>query len=115
MPIRKQLPCCRRANSNGNQQLIFETSGGQRLTLQDGQASILIEDAEGNSIRLQNGQLSINTPGRLVIQAAAVEINGAEFVVNAAIAKFSGVLQADTLIANTVVASSYTPGAGNVW
>ncbi len=30
-------------------------------------------------------------------------------------AKFSGVVQADTLMANTVVASTYSPGAGNVW
>lgn len=35
--------------------------------------------------------------------------------VNAGIAKFSSVVQADTLIANSVVASSCTPGAGNVW
>jgi hypothetical protein len=35
--------------------------------------------------------------------------------VNAGMAKFSGVVQADTLIANSVIASSYTPGAGNIW
>ncbi len=27
----------------------------------------------------------------------------------------NGVLRADTIIADNVVASSYTPGAGNVW
>jgi hypothetical protein len=29
--------------------------------------------------------------------------------------KFSGVVQCDTLIANSVAAASYTPGAGNIW
>jgi hypothetical protein len=29
--------------------------------------------------------------------------------------KFSGVVQCDTLIASSVVGSSYTPGAGNIW
>jgi hypothetical protein len=29
-------------------------------------------------------------------------------------AKFAGVVQCDTLITNSVVASSYTPGAGNL-
>jgi hypothetical protein len=35
--------------------------------------------------------------------------------VDAGMAKFSGVIQADTLIAKSVVSSSYTPGVGNVW
>jgi hypothetical protein len=26
-----------------------------------------------------------------------------------------GVVKCDTLVANSVVASSYTPGAGNIW
>ena len=29
--------------------------------------------------------------------------------------KVSGVLQADTVIANSVVSAAYTPGAGNIW
>jgi hypothetical protein len=35
-------------------------------------------------------------------------------VVNAGMSKFSGVVQCDTLIANSVVSTSYTPGAGNI-
>jgi hypothetical protein len=35
--------------------------------------------------------------------------------VNAAAAKFSGVVQCDTLISNSVVSQSYSPGAGNIW
>ena len=35
--------------------------------------------------------------------------------VNAGMSKFSGVVQCDTLIANSVAAASYTPGAGNIW
>jgi hypothetical protein len=34
--------------------------------------------------------------------------------VDAGMARFSGVVQCDTLIANSVVSSSYTPGAGNL-
>ena len=29
--------------------------------------------------------------------------------------KASGVVQADTMQANTMIAAQYTPGAGNVW
>jgi hypothetical protein len=35
--------------------------------------------------------------------------------VNAVVAKFAGVVQCDTLVANSVVAASYVPGAGNIW
>jgi hypothetical protein len=28
---------------------------------------------------------------------------------------FSGIVQCDTIIATTVVGTTYTPGAGNVW
>ena len=35
--------------------------------------------------------------------------------VNAGMSKFSGVVQCDTIIANSVVGASYTPGAGNIW
>lgn len=34
--------------------------------------------------------------------------------VNAGLSRFSGVVQADTIIANSVIAASYTPGAGNL-
>jgi hypothetical protein len=35
--------------------------------------------------------------------------------VNAGMSKFSGVVQADTVICNSIVSASYTPGAGNIW
>ena len=35
--------------------------------------------------------------------------------VNSGLSKFSGVVQCDVLITNTVVSSTYTPGAGNIW
>jgi len=35
--------------------------------------------------------------------------------VTAGMSKFSGVVQCDTLIATTVVGTTYTPGAGNIW
>ncbi len=42
-------------------------------------------------------------------------INGTQIQLAAPMVTAPGVLQVDTLIANNVVGSSYTPGAGNVW
>ena len=115
MAIQKQRACCQRAMVHGHEQLVIDTAAGQRITLNDGAGSIVIEDTSGNSIRLENGKVTVSTPGRLVLQAAIVENNGSQVEVNAATLHCSGVVQADTVIANSVSAASYTPGAGNVW
>jgi hypothetical protein len=76
---------------------------------------VLIEDANGNTIRLDPSGITIASPTKVVVSATQLEINAAAVTINAGMAKFSGVLQTDTLIANSVIASSYTPGAGNIW
>ena len=115
MPVQKHVPCCRRQMVGGHEQLIIDTTGGQRITLSDGGGSIHIEDSSGNAIQMDNGKVTVKTPGKLVIQAALIEINGSVVQVNAAILQCSGVVKAETLEATNVVASNYTPGAGNVW
>jgi len=103
--------CCRRINSDGHRQLIFETPAGQKITLQDGPSSILLEDRNGNSIRLDAGGITINAAVQVTLNASVVEVSAAQLVVNAAMSTFSGVVQADTVIANHAV----TPGGGNIW
>jgi hypothetical protein len=105
------LPCCRHTEA----QLIIETASGQRITLQQSSPSVLIEDGNGNTIRLDPTGITINATANVVLSASQVEINASMVTVNAPMAKFSGVVQTDILIANSVVASSYTPGAGNIW
>jgi hypothetical protein len=115
MPIPAALPCCRHTNVKGNEQLIIETASGQRITLQQASASVLIEDANGNTIRLDSTGITITSAAKIVLSTSQLEINASALTVNAAMAKFSGIVQTDTLIANSVVANSYTPGAGNIW
>jgi hypothetical protein len=47
-------------------------------------------------------------------QGGVVTIDAAMVNINAPMVRTDGVLQTDTLIAQSVVGSSYTPGAGNV-
>ena len=115
MPIQKQPTCCRRQTVRGHEQLIIETTAGQRITLKDGAGAILIEDTNGNAITLENGKVTVKTAGKLLLQASMIEIDGSIVQINAAMVQCSGVVKADTLQANNVVASNYTPGAGNVW
>jgi hypothetical protein len=115
MSTRAPLPCCRHTNAKGNEQLVIETASGQRITLEESTASVLIEDANGNVIRLDSTGITITSSAKIALSTSQLEINASVVTVNAAMAKFSGVVQTDTLIANSVVANSYTPGAGNIW
>ena len=47
-------------------------------------------------------------------QGGVITIDGAMVTVNAPVVRTTGILQANTVIAQNVVGSNYTPGAGNV-
>jgi hypothetical protein len=95
--------------------MVIETAAGQRITLEDSPGSVLIEDSNGNTIRLDSTGVTVTASAKVVVQSSQVEISTGMLTVNAAMTKFSGTIQSDTLIANSVMANSYTPGAGNIW
>jgi uncharacterized protein involved in type VI secretion and phage assembly len=99
---------------NGQQGFIVETPGGQRILLRDAPGSVEITDGNGNSVKLDPNGLTVNVAAKVTLHAAAVEVNAGVVTVNAGMSNFSGVVKCDTLISNSVVSASYTPGAGNV-
>ena len=101
-------------DQNGQESFIVETPGGQKITLKDGPGSIEITDSNGNSVKLEPSGISVNASAKVTINASQVEVNASMVTVNAGMSKFSGVVQCDTLISNSVISASYTPGAGNV-
>jgi uncharacterized protein involved in type VI secretion and phage assembly len=102
-------------DTDGGIKLRLETPGGQKITLNDTPASIDIEDSNGNSIKLESQGITVTTSSKITVQASTAEIDAGMVTVNAGMSKFSGVVQCDTLISNSVVSASYTPGAGNIW
>lgn len=58
--------------------------------------------------------LSITTSGQLTVHAHEVLVNADRLTVNAAVSQFSGLVQADSILTNSVVSASYSPGAGNI-
>ena len=96
--------------------LVIETAGGQRITLEDTPGSVRVEDANGNFVTLTTAGITIQASAAVRVTAGGtVDVSASMVNVNAGMSKFSGVVQCDTMIANSVVASSYTPGAGNIW
>jgi phage baseplate assembly protein V len=103
-------------DTRGREKVIIETPAGNRITLSDGGGSaVTIEDRHGNTTTMAGGGVTVRTGSKLTIEASQIEVTAALVQVNAAMSKFSGIVQCDTLITNSVVSASYTPGAGNIW
>jgi uncharacterized protein involved in type VI secretion and phage assembly len=102
-------------DQNGQESFICETPGGQKVTLKDGPGSVEIVDANGNSVKLETSGLTITASAKVTVNASQVAVSAGMVTVDAGMSKFSGVVQADTVIANSVISASYTPGAGNIW
>jgi uncharacterized protein involved in type VI secretion and phage assembly len=102
-------------DTDGQETMIMETPGGQKVTLKDGPGSVEVDDSNGNSIRMDSSGITINASATVTINASQVVVTASQVTVNAAMSQFSGVVQANTVITNTIVSAVYTPGAGNVW
>lgn len=102
-------------DQDGQEKMILETPGGQKITLKDGPSAVEIVDSNGNSVKLETSGVTVTASAKVTINASTVEVSAGMVTVNAGMSKFSGVVQADTVISNSVISASYTPGAGNIW
>jgi uncharacterized protein involved in type VI secretion and phage assembly len=102
-------------DTEGQETLTIETPGGHQITLKDGDQSVEIKDSSNNSVKLEPSGITLTTASKLTINAGTMEVSAGMVTVNAGFSKFSGVVQSDTTITNTVVSSVYTLGAGNIW
>ena len=102
-------------DSNGQETLVLETPGGQKATLRDGPGTVEIVDSNGNSVKLEASGITVTAAAKVTVSGSTVEVSAGMVTVNAGMSRFSGVVQADTVISNSVISASYTPGAGNIW
>ncbi|HMV65923.1 MAG TPA: phage baseplate assembly protein V [Myxococcota bacterium] len=103
-----------REEQGGQPRITIETPGGVRLQLDDSGSKALLENSD-SKVEITPGNILIQSSGTVKVQASTVQVDAGSVTVNAAMSRFNGVVQADTLIATTVVGTTYTPGAGNVW
>ena len=102
-------------DQQGQETLTLETPGGQTITLKDGPGAITCEDSNGNTVKMESAGVTIQAASKVKVQASTVEVSAGMVTVDTAMAKFSGVVKCETLIATSVISTSYTPGAGNIW
>ena len=101
--------------SDATAKIVCETPQGVKLTLSDDSGGQVKIECAGNTVVIDTQGVSIQAGSKVKVQAAQVEMSAGMVKVDAAMSKFSGVIKCDTLITNSVVSTSYTPGAGNIW
>jgi phage baseplate assembly protein gpV len=94
--------------------LHVRTPGGLEVHLDDAAGRVTIS-GQGSTIRIDSTGVTIDAAAHVQVNASQVKVSAGMVEVDAGMSKFSGVVQCDTLIASSVVAASYTPGAGNIW
>jgi uncharacterized protein involved in type VI secretion and phage assembly len=93
----------------------IETPNGVSGIFTDGEGG-KIEFTNGtNTITIDSSGITLKSSGTVTVQASTVSVSAGTVSVDAGMSNFSGTVRCDTLMATTVVASTYTPGAGNVW
>lgn len=91
------------------------TRSGYRLRITESAGGEINIERGSQSVTLTSSSIQVNSAGPVEITAANVNVSAGMVQVDAGMSRFSGVVQADTVIANSVVGTSYTPGAGNIW
>lgn len=102
-------------DTSGRETLTLETPGGQRVKLTDTSGAIEMVDGIGNSVKLEPGGITVMAQTRVMVIAPTIEVSASTLTINAGVSKFSGVVQADTVICNSIISASYSPGAGNLF
>jgi len=93
----------------------FTTPGGVSGELTDSGGGRIEFRIGGTTVTYDPQGVTVHTSMNVTVQATQVEISASMVTVNAGMSRFNGVVQADTVITNSVISSSYTPGAGNIW
>jgi len=93
----------------------LRTRSGYRITITEGSGGEVKIERGSQSITMTASEITVDSAGPVNINAATVNVSASMVQVDAAMSRFSGVVQCDTIIATSVVGTSYTPGAGNIW
>lgn len=101
--------------SPGQEKIVFTTPGGVSGELTDAGGGKVEVKAAGATVTVDPQGVSIETPAKVKVQASQVQVSAGTVTVDAAVSSFSGLVRCDTLQATSVISTSYTPGAGNVW
>lgn len=92
----------------------MRTRSGYSVKIDEGSGGEISITRGGQSLTLSSSEVKI-AGTKIVLEAGSIEMTAPQIKGDAALSDFSGVVRGDTVISNSVVGASYTPGAGNIW
>jgi len=75
---------------------------------------VFIEGAV-SSVTLNPAGMTVKASGQIRLQSAQLSVDTSTANFNSTMVTFAGVIKSETCITNTVIAATYTPGAGNIF
>ena len=102
-------------DSQGSERVEIETPTGVSAVLTDESGGSITLKTSQHTITMDSSGVTVDCASTVTVNASQVKVSAGMVTVDAGFSKFSGAIQCDTIIATSVVGTSYTPGAGNVW
>ena len=99
----------------GEAEISLTTPNGVSLLLTDSGGGKVEFKVAGNTLTFDSQGVSIQSPAKIKTQSTQVEVTSGQVKVDSALADFSGIVKSNVLQSTTVIGTTYTPGAGNVW
>jgi uncharacterized protein involved in type VI secretion and phage assembly len=99
---------------SGQPAIKFTTPGGVSGTFSDEGGGKIELKTTTTTVTVDSSGVSIQTSSDCELKANNVDVTASMVSVDSGITDFSGTVSCDTLIASTVVATTYTTGAGNI-
>lgn len=93
--------------------LEIKTQAGYRVLIDEAEGEIKIE-RDSQTITLTSSSIDISSSSSVNIDASTIKLSASMVDIQAGMTKCSGTVQCSSLIASSVSAASYTPGAGNL-
>lgn len=100
---------------NSQPVITLETPGGVSAELKDESGGKIVLTAAGCTITMESSGITLETASTVTIKGTKLDVTAGTVSVNSAMSTFSGMVKCDVLQATTVIGTTYTPGAGNVW
>lgn len=97
-------------DNQSSPKITLRTRSGHEIIIDEGAGGeITIEHAAGCSVRLTPTSVEVNA--NVDVSVTAIQVD-----VTAPVSTFSGIVKAQTVIADSfVISPAYTPGVGNIW
>ncbi len=100
---------------DGQAKITVSTPGQVTLALDQSSGGKLTLEAAGNEVTLDTNGITLKGTQKVSISASQIEMRATQVDVKAPMASFQSMVKAETVKATTIVATTYTTGAGNVW